>query len=383
MITGNIIYSWMCPMRTIFWVVFFMGTLFAIISQNRKTGSIRLIPFLFSFLTLWIPISFSDSGVDYYNYIEIIKSLTWNNYLTFGYSEPGFNFLCLILTDLTHNEHIPIFVFKTLTLYLFYDSLYKMRYHLRIWQCVATYLLLFYLPSFYLIAICFTASVVYYAFSLYYFGNSRWKMQISIILIFIAGYFHNSAFIFFPIYLLCLMYDGAFGLTLRFRNKMLICMIAVVLIIASSFIFQFSASTFESFHYQNYADNSFEGSGALVLVKYGSLFTIYYFASKAFYDRRLLTWFFIMTVFSCLFFVMSYTFIVIERMEFYTMMSYIILIPLLLQSPHKKGVHNNNAYISFKMLYIIFILVTGISVVQSRTGEQIDMSIYRFTNFLG
>lgn len=380
MITCSIVYEWMYPMLTVYLTVFFMGTIFAIVSQNRKTGTVRLIPFLLSFFTLWIPISFSDNGIDYYNYIVIIKSISWNNYLNFSYSESGFNLFCLLLNDLTHNEHIPLFVIKTLTLIFFYSALYRMRYHLKIWQCVATYLLLVYLPSFYLISICFTSSIVYYAFSIYYFGKSKWKTQISVILVFIAGYFHNSAFIFFPVYILCLLYDGAFGQTFRLKNKILIFIIAVLLILTSSFIFQFSISNIESFHYQNYKGNSFEGSGIMVIFKYGLLFFIYFLAYKTFYDRRLLNWFFIMIVFSCVFFVLSYSFRVIERMEFYTMLDYIILIPLLLQSVHKTGVLNKNNYLSFKFLYLIYILMIGISVVQGRTGKHVDMDIYRFLN---
>ena len=365
-------------MLVVFLLVFILGTLFAYISQ-RGDNSIRRFPLILSFLSLLLPIVYTDSGVDYYNYITIIHGLEWDNYVNFSSSETGFNLVSLVIRDFFGgNEHMCLVVFKTLTLGLFYCSLSLIKKQVKIWHSVATYLILFYLPSFYLISICLTASISFFAFMLYYCTDVRRKKEIALALIFSAGLLHNSSFIFLPVFALSLAYDGAFGRVLYLKNKASVAVGAIVLALASSAILQFSSSNFDSFHYDGYATNDFEGSGLMAFVKYGLLFSLYAMSQNQTSDKRIITWIYIYSIFSCLFFVLSYKFKVIERMEFYTMAEYIYFFPVLFYGIN--SCENKKTAGLLKTVYMLYLLWIGYRVVSGRTGEAVDMNIYRLFN---
>jgi len=164
---------------------------------------------------------------------------------------------------------------------------------------------------------------------------------------------------------------------MRLKNKSLVVIIAMALTIASSAIFQFSSSYFESFHYNNYASNNFEGSGIMIIVRYGILFSIYLLLLRQTSNKMtIINWIFIYSVFSCLFFILSYQFRVIERLEFYTMLEYILFFPIIFNELRK----NNRNSINLNFIYTLFLLWMGYNVLDGRMSSDVDMNNYRFFN---
>ena len=368
--------------KLLYFVVFFVSLFFAYLAQSRnvylRDGHIvrkfRIIPYLISMTVPWYMLAFTDIGVDYPNYVQIINYIDINNYNEIFSVESGFALVSAILkTVFDGNIDAVLFVFKSFSIVVSFIAIYIVRNRLNVFVSVLAYMLLLFLPSFYLISQAMAAAIVLLSLSIYYRRN---KLLAPLLLLIFGGFIHNSIFIFIPVAFL-----GYFLSTTKLtKGKVaIVILLSITAVIFASSIYGYVLANVPGFHYGNYGDNSFEGSGLFFLVKYLPLFYIGYIVWQYGINKENKAFIFVFIVASAVFNLLSYQFRVIERMEFLLLANYILFLPmfvddqLYLKYSHKK-------YSNIKIVYFLYLAFIGYNVIQGRTSEAVDMSVYHYFN---
>lgn len=344
--------------------------------KGEKKIKFRKIFFLLSFLISWFIISFTNIGSDYENYYYIIDRLTWSNYNIFSSEEPGMNLVFLIIREIVHNTDVTIFIIKTVTIAIIFYTFYIIKENLKVGYAVLSYLLLVYLSSFYLITISLAASIVYLAIDLKVYKD---KKILPIILILIAAQLHNSAYIVLPMYMMILIFYNNKQVKLK---KILICIIYIITILLSGFIFNYFSTSVKGFHYNNYGTNDFSGTGIMVIFMYLPLLLLYCYIKKYNKNEKMNSIFFVLALTSCMFKILSYRFRVIERMEYYILPLFSNIIPTIIFENNLDKVKDNKKLTVTRvfLFFILYLLFRGSLVFFERTTSISGVGIYNFFN---
>lgn len=356
-------------MYAVFALVFFFSLLFAFFSQPKYVNGkgyvmskLGLISFVISFIIPWAVISFTRIGVDYDNYEMIIDRLDWSNLDSQGDSEYGFNFVAMsIKSILGGNVHGTIFFLKTITVAGIYLSIYLMRKQVCVVYSVMFYLLIMYLPSFYILSQCLAASLIMLVMVYHLKGGKR---LISIAMLLAIGMIHNSVFIFIPFYLLF-----AYGEVKRIHIGWLLAVFLIIIVFSESF-YRF-AQSIEGFHYNNYMRTEAAGTGLLLYAQSALMMWMVYQMYKLDNDLKRRTGLIYFSAAICLFNILGQNFEVITRMEFDFMTVYVLFFPSYLKY-HRLLKKGNALY----TLIILFMLFNGYRVVTGRIDSPIAMMNY-------
>ena len=333
--------------------------------------------YFFAFIVPWFFIAFTNVGSDYNSYYYIIGRVSWSNFASYYSEEPLMNLVFLGLKIISHgNIDISIFILKTLTIGLVFLAVWICRNELCIGTSILAYTAMFYLPSFYLLSICFASSFVLVAVAIYLFYG-KWKTGIAIIVF--AGLLHNAAFLFLPVYLACGIVNKN-GLP---QLKKIVLVIGYFFAIAlAGQLYYFAQKNISGFHYNQYSPMGFSGSGLMIVIKYLPLFYLVYRFGKMHIEKRISNCFFVFVLTSFLFNVLSYSFPVIERMEIYLDGIYILCFPFILANtrvlyptPTRKTVTT-----PLGALCIAYILFRGVLVLIERTSVSSGIGNYIFFN---
>lgn len=341
-------------------------------SIGKKT--IRKIPFFLSFAIPWFVIAFTKIGVDYENYAYLIRIISPSNYLIES-SETLFNLIVLFLkTYISENPDVVIFILKTITLLLVYRAIYSLRTQVSIGFSVAAYMLLCYLPSFYLITIMLACAIVLNAIAIYYKSH---KLIIPIGLVILAGLIHNSALVFLPVFIV-LIYLNTQG-RLTGLKKWIVLAAYAIAVLGSSWIFNY-VSSFAGFHYGNYASNAFNGSGVMIIIIYLPLMYVVHLYVTSDLETMKKNGIFVFALTSLVFNILSYRFRVIERMEFLLIPLYMIYFAGAYRS---SKIRTNYAMLTFskkELLLLLYLLFRGVLVFTSRVTISSGLDQYLFFN---
>lgn len=363
-------------------VIIIVSSFFAFHSQvvaeedGKKKNKLKKISFLLSFLIPWFVIAFTNIGSDYKNYYYIIDRLTWSNYNIFSSEEPIMNVVFLVIRNIVQNTDITIFMIKTITIMIVYYGFYLTKDKLKVGYAVLAYLLLVYLPSFYLLTIALAAAIVYLAFILRIYKN---KKTIPILLILFAAQLHNSAYMIFPMYILMTIFMNNKQVTVK---RVLACIAYVSVVIFSSFIFEYFSSSISGFHYKGYGSNSYSGTGAMVFFTYIPLLLLYFFIIKYNKNIKMNSIFFVFVLTSIMFKVLSYKFRVIERMEYYILPLFCCIIPSILFENNLDRLKNGNRIVITRILFffLAYLIFRGVLVFIERTTSSSGVGLYNFFN---
>lgn len=363
--------------RILYISVIILATIFASCSQvNSLVGkkTIRKIPFFLSFIIPWFVIAFTKIGVDYDNYAYLIRIISPSNYLIES-SETLFNVIVLFLkTYISDNPDVVIFILKTISLILVYRAIYSLRNQVSIGFSVAAYMLLCYLPSFYLITIMLACAIVLNAIAIYY---KTQRMVFPIGLVILAGLIHNSALVFLPVFVVLIYLNMQNRLTSL--KKWVVLAGYSVAVFGSSWIFNY-VSTFSGFHYGNYASNSFSGSGAMIVIMYLPLMYIAYLYTQSNLETTEKNGIYVFALTSLVFNILSYRFRVIERMEFLLIPLYMIYFAgayRKLKTREKSAMWTFSKRELFLLLYVLF---RGILVFTGRVTISSGLDQYHYFN---
>lgn len=344
-------------------LIFITATFFACKSQkkmkinndyvaNPNIFYFRKVPFLLSFLILWIFIFFSKSGPDYESYYLIISRLSWNNYSVFYDLEPVFNIVLLVLNGLVKgNIALTIALVKTITLVIVFLSLYIMRNRINIGLSIFCYVIWCYLESFYLLPMLFAASLIILASAIMRVYD---KWFIPFLLVVLAAQIHNSAYLIVIVFFAALFLGNVSKIS---NIKRIVLVIGYITAIAlSGTIFNYAVNFFSNFHYGGYQGGVQMNSGLLWIVMYVPLFVICYVIFQYESDQKLANLFFLFTITSAMFKYLSYYFAVIGRVELLLIPLYVIFLS---EIEHKNpkihlGKLRTTIFGVFVVAYIIF-----------------------------
>lgn len=356
-------------MYGVYAIVFIFSVFFAFLSQPKislegscEMNRTKIFCFILSLLIPWVVISFTRIGVDYDNYYKIIGRLDWDNLKDQGDSEYGFNLVAMaIMSILGGNIDGAIFILKTITILTVYICIFWMKDRVNIGYSVMFYLLMMYIPSFYLISQCLAASIIMLAMVYYLRGG---KTSVTIVVLLLAGMIHNSIFIFIPYFLLCVFSK---------KSKMQVWWVLLVVVISILFasVFFRYAQTLEGFHYNNYMLEERQGSGLLLYVMSAFMMFIVYQMYKRDNNIDSKTMLLYFSAAICIFKILGNYFIAITRMEYNFMIVYVILIPAYIKY-HKANKFN------MELVYLIlaFMLFNGYRTVTGRISSPFSMMNY-------
>ena len=363
--------------------IMILSTFFAFKSQIYETdkNGEKCIKFkvgclIVSFLIPWFVMAFTNIGSDYNNYYDIIDKLTWQNFDKFFAEEAGMNLVFLILKIITNNVHVTIFLIKTVSISLIFMSLYLIKDHIKIGYAVLSYLLLIYLPSFYLLTIALSQAITFFAVVLRVYKGKKF---LPIILIVLAAQFHNSAYMFLFMYLSCELIMKSNQSKLR---KVFITIGCVIIGISAGYIYNYFLTSVSGFHYTHYKVDSYSGTGLMFWVYYIPLLYIYYLSNIYNKNKTINNLIYIYILFSALIHTMGYKFIVIGRMEYYILPLYSIFLPDVMQkmSLEKKDGDGKTTITILEFYFLIYILFRGYLVFIERTTHEYAVGLYRFFN---
>lgn len=197
-------------------------------------------------------------------------------------------------------------------------------------------------------------------------------------MIILAAQLHNSAYLF--LFIIAAFFVLEHSERFSSLMKFVITIAFIIAIVFAGQIFEI-ASSISGFHYNNYGNNTFSGSGLMVFVLYVPMFFILYKMMKHCNDERIRNLTYILAISSCLFNLLSYRFRVIERMEFYILALYMIVIPFFFCHSniidYNKDNREKNIYL---ILYILYLLFRGYMVFTSRVTVASGMAQYSFFN---
>lgn len=347
--------------------------------ENGEVKEVKFFKrrFLLAALIPWFFIAFTKIGVDYINYYYIVRQESWSTFKTVLTVEPAFGLLCvLIKTIISDNPDIVIFILKTISLTLSFLSIYMIHEIISVGYAVLAFMMLAYLPSFYLISLALTMSIVFFAMSYYVKYH---KYLIPLLLIVLGGLFHNAGFIFLPVFISLFIIEKAKKTSVIF--KLLLTIVYAAAIFFAGNIYNLAQRSFSSFHYNNYGTNAFAGSGMMVLALYVPLVYLLYLLAKYDLKAEQKNRLFIFSLSSLLFNVLSYRFLVIERMEFLLLSLYVLFIPEILCSSGiiKLGKRKTTKSLTW-IVFIIYLLFRSYLVISGRTTVESGMAYYSISS---
>lgn len=372
----------MTDTKTLYFIVLIITLLFANFSQGHPAffnGKIvrkfNKTSYAISFLVPWYMLSFTNIGVDYQNYYEIINEIDLDNFYLMFYVESGFALLSALLKILFNgNIDAVLFVFKTFSILGAYIAIYILRNRLNVFYSIFAYMFLLFLPSFYLISQAMASAIVLLSLAIYYKTE---KSIIPGVLLILGGFIHNSVFIFFPIFILC---NYLIRTKLTSSKKLFIIVSYLFVTIAATTIYGYMIQNVSGFHYVNYGGNKTSGSGLYFFVLYIPLFIVAYITNKYEASKNNRVFIFIFILSSAMFRILSYQFRVIERMEFLLLANYIFYLPIFIDNQKYKMHNKMPSYSKMNVIFILYILYIGYGVIEVRTSADVEMSIYRYFN---
>lgn len=348
--------------------ILIFGSLAAFASQvKRKDGGtyFRPIAFVISYLILFIFTCFTNSGDDYESFYLIIDTISWENPI-YATSEIGFNYLCLIIKSIVISPDIVLFILKWLTLTILFGALYLSRNFISIGFSYLVYVLLYWLPSLFVIPLFLSSALCTFAF-VYYL--TKGKRLLPIVLVILAAQLHMAAYFSaaFYIYLFFLRKKQNY-----FLNHILLTTGALIGSSMITLIVQSLAVSFDNFFYDVY-EVSAGGTGLKIIIEYFVLLIIIFSIrknNKNHYFNELVFTFF---VFSLSIAIVNFSINTASRM-FFTIMSFYIIV--LSNYCFKR---RNKSDLATLLIYTLC-LINGILTYRNYTGGPIVYVDYHFFN---
>lgn len=354
--------------------IYSITTLLAFLSQKKVSGGyVCNAGFLFvSFLIHWIFLAFTNTGSDYDNYYRIVQTPFDE---LFEVSEPVFTGLGSLFTGMFGNPDISIFCIKTLTVILLYICFYKIRKRTSLGLAILAYNSFLLLQG--MLVIAQHLAVVLFFLSILLLLENRNKL--SIFLIILACFVHNSVFIIlliYPVYYYFHIRKKIIPLFIIF----LIALVIGIVLNSLSELLTYILFLFPIFdHYSSYdMILDYEGTGLMQYIFFIPIFYYVYKIYKSSSSNRMKNISILLTfmAFTCA--LVGYRIEVFSRMnaEFLVLYAYIIPLHIETQRGVKNLVIRNGNFIWFIYLVIRAYLVFSVNMNIDSGGE-----LYKYNFF--
>ena len=231
-------------------IVTLFSTLFAAIADGKlvfgkKKYIVSNFALFMSFFILWFFIVFTNIGVDYNNYIDIVE-LVHEPSVLFTYSsvEPGLGLWSLLMWRIFPNPHWVLFTMKTFPLFVYYHYARKYKESLDLSYVVLAYCAVLYVQSFYLLAIQLSAAFVVWS---YFCFLERKNARATLFLLIGISIHYSAAIMVIPF--VSYIY-ATFGMKKQYHKSRVIFLACVysVVIIFSTVLVEYAVSSFSILH---------------------------------------------------------------------------------------------------------------------------------------
>lgn len=364
--------------------VSFLAVLFSHLSQQRvwdeETFDYRFRRgyFFLSFICLWFVSVFTNIGVDYDSYTRIIRlsglTSTWNG-------EYGFNILCLLSkTVFGENYDACIFGIKTITLMVFFMSLYKLKEKLRISLSMLAFVFLAYF-RFYLMSMHIASALILLSVAYLYLGYHKR----GIVAYFLAFSMHYSSVFLLPAYVL---YFIITKMNRKFsRTEIVLMVFGYAAVFWGTYqIYTFMMANFSIFNqYSQYRQiMNYSGTGIMQIVFYVPILYYCYLGYGNSSDEKNVNLLIVMALTGFLYAMLGYRMEVMSRMYEHFMSLYMIMIPIFLteRASGKELIRENFlfTYRSDIFIWCLCILLRGSDVMNDilKIGSSSQLANWRF-----
>lgn len=285
--------------------------------------------FFLAFLIPCIMITFTDSGVDYYHYIDLIQryqDTPLTDIWSVGGVEPMFVLFSQIVLFFFHNPHMVLFFLKLFAICGYFYAIYFFSDRISVFFAVFAYFAILFPGSFYIIRQNFSCSMFCLCLCEMQGRRRRWLEVIYLIL---AATIHYTASVFVLIWL----YDVLLSKSRKSRKWLIVAAVAAIVLVYLRFqdVMNLLSGFWLLDNYAGYTDSvsEYEGSGILQVVYYLPIFFIWwqYVRKKA--NDLFLEELVILSAMNFAFAQLGYLFSAFIRMSYYSMAAFCILLPML------------------------------------------------------
>ena len=285
--------------------------------------------FFLAFLVPCIMITFTDSGVDYNNYlslIELYRDTPLKDIWSIQSVEPLFVLFSQFVLRIFDNPHMVLFFLKLITICAYFYAIYYFSDRISAFFSVFAYFAVIFPGSFYIIRQNFSCAMFCLCLCEMNGKKRRW---LQILYLLLAVFMHYTAVVFAAIWL----YDVLVSKSRKNQKWLIVAGIAVILLIYLNF--QSFINLLSGFwlvgNYSNYIESvsEYQGSGIVQIVYYLPVFFTWwmYVRKKKYapiYDELV-----ILSAMSFAFAQLGYLFSSFIRMSYYSMVTFCILLPML------------------------------------------------------
>ena len=343
-------------------IIIITTTICAKLSQHNVKGLIlfRWKWLFVAFLIHWFFCAFTNIGIDYERYHYII-SFDCQRRLSNG-EEIGFNGLSYLLYRIFKNADFCIFLYKTISLIIFYYGFYLLRRSALLWMVFLAFNVHTYFAGYYIIAMQLSISLIFLSAIQMVIYNKR---VMPFILAVTATTIHTSAIMM----VLCYLVIFALNIKNKKMGYVFLFIMLVVLFITLSYaktMFSYALSNYEFFSdYEQYEEsNQSGGSGYFNYILY-IIFLLYVIPLlKCNLPSYVINSIMVFYGFSFLFSIMGYLF-GIARLNSYNVVFLEVAIPFIFYQEEIAKVKisspfDMNAKKAIWMFYLIFLGTTSL-----------------------
>lgn len=349
-------------------IVFFLSIILIRLSQRKINGkwTFKVLPFIISFILLWVISCFTKIGADYDNYYRIIEKSSYileEN----GIIECVFNATCSFLYNLLKDSDKVIFILKTLTLFIYFRVMYLIRDRTFLWMSMLAFTLISFL-EFYLISMHLAIS--FFMLAIVYLLDGDTKKFI--IYYIIACLIHSTSILFLPVVALYFLFK-CYKQTLTRMQIILIASMSLLVYALLTVIYTYATTKIQFFmHYAGYEiELESKGSGLFLFVSYVPILLLAISIYKShLFSCRLKNIFILYSIFFFLFGLVSYKVQVFGRMSNYAIINYMMFIPI--YSYVRNNAVNIKRTISKQILvavWTIYLLLQGMITFNSKVNS--------------
>lgn len=323
------------------------GLLLLNINHKQLGSKNKFWLFDISFLYTFSVLSFfsairDDCGCDYYSYVRHIENIQagFPNYM-----EEGFQIVARQIGSFSHNPRYVIILFGILTCFFFVKAIWDQSQN----KLLSVYLFLtwgLYFMTFNTIRNYFALSVIFYAIK--FLLTNKKGIAFFVLLTIAAAFFHASALVCLPLYLLAL------NITIEKKHFPWLIVAIIVLL-----LLQIPLRSYVFFYYNSYEGSEYDTDRVSYLNVIKALFIIgLCLKYKAIvYKDKYLKFYFNLNVFALVLYLGVYWLPEISRIGFYMNMTVIFLIPSLVAQIKSKVDRTNLTAFIIVISFIMFILL--------------------------
>lgn len=176
------------------------------IRQERSVYYFQLICLFLSFFILWFVSAFADCGADRASYGTIFSNVSIAD-LTAGWQEPGFILFNMFFRIFGDDPRIIYVAISTLTLFLFYRTLYAFRKDISIGYAALAFGTLFFVQSLSLMRIYLASAILFCEIG---FLKKRKYISCSLLIMLATMIHYSSLVMFLPLAIVILLENRKF-----------------------------------------------------------------------------------------------------------------------------------------------------------------------------